>query len=162
MVTDVKHCSPLGKSHHQTLLFSYVCYSEDEPPQEARYNSHLRQKGARKMGTLSVVAPDPFFVNLQFMMLFHTGAGCIVGGRLHRQPLEGGAGRLGAQSEQFSNNNIMVISLLCFKSIATNEFITQNYPDIEILRMIVAHTTNFYVWTHLAYLVTYIICSTCS
>ena len=38
MVTDVKHCSPLEKSHHQTLLFSYVCYSEDEPPQEARYN----------------------------------------------------------------------------------------------------------------------------
>ena len=40
MVTDVKRCSPLGKSHHQTLLYSYIglCYSEDEPPQEARYN----------------------------------------------------------------------------------------------------------------------------
>ena len=38
MVTDVEHWSPLGKSHHQTLLFSYICYSEDKPPQEVRYN----------------------------------------------------------------------------------------------------------------------------
>ena len=38
MVTDVKHCSPLGKRHHQTLLFSPICYSEDESPQEALYN----------------------------------------------------------------------------------------------------------------------------
>ena len=38
MVTDVKHCSPLGKHHHQTLLFRSICYSEDESQQEALYN----------------------------------------------------------------------------------------------------------------------------
>ena len=36
-VIDVRHCFPLGKSHHQTFLFSYICCSEEEPPQE-QYN----------------------------------------------------------------------------------------------------------------------------
>ena len=27
-----------NEKHHQTLHFSYICYSEDEPPQKAQYN----------------------------------------------------------------------------------------------------------------------------
>ena len=40
MVRNIKHCAPLGKSHHQCIFFDYYCYSLDhkENKTEERYN----------------------------------------------------------------------------------------------------------------------------
>ncbi len=38
MLQEVQHEPPLGKSHHQLLIYNYQCYSEDKKPSAPKYN----------------------------------------------------------------------------------------------------------------------------